>query len=53
LRFLRTIKQEGNAYAHSIEALLGPEEINALKPSINKYSDLFVRLIQKVKKTPT
>lgn len=51
LSFLWTIKEEGNASAHSLGPLLAPEEINALKPSINKYSDLFVRLIQKVKET--
>jgi len=53
LNFLWGVKEEGNASAHSIEGLLDPEEINALKPSINKYSDLLVRLIQKVKETPT
>jgi len=53
LKFLWTIKEEGNASAHSIEPLLDREEISALKQSINKYSELFVRLIQKVKETPT
>ena len=53
LNFLWDVKEEGNASAHSLGPLLGPEEINALKPSIDKYSDLFVRLIQKVKETPT
>jgi len=51
LNFLWDTNEEGNASAHSIEGLLDPEEINALKPSINKYSDLLVRLIQKAKET--
>ena len=52
LNFLWNMKEEGNASAHSLGPLLGPKEINALKPSINKYSDLFIRLMQKVKETP-
>lgn len=51
-KFLWHIKEEGNASAHGIEPLLNCEEINALKPLINKYSDLSVRLIKKVKETP-
>lgn len=53
LKFLWDMKKEGDASAHSLGPLLGPEEIKDLKPSIDKYSDLFVRLIQKVKETPT
>jgi hypothetical protein len=52
LNFLWNMKEEGDASAHSLGPILGREEINALKPSINKYSDLFIRLIQKVKETP-
>lgn len=52
MNFLWKIKDEGNASAHSFGPLLGHKEINALKPSINEYSDLLVRLTQKVKETP-
>jgi len=52
LKFLWKVKEEGNASAHSLGPLLNSEEINALKPSINRFSDLLIRLIQKVKETP-
>lgn len=52
LKFLWNVKQEGNASAHSIEPLLDREGISDLKPSINKYSNLLVRLIGTVKETP-
>lgn len=52
LKFLWNMKEESNASAHSLGPLLGPKEINDLKPSINKYSDLLIRLIRKVKETP-
>lgn len=52
LNFLWKIREEGSASAHFKESLLGRKEIGDLKPSINKYSDLFVRLIQRVKETP-
>jgi len=52
LKFLWNIKEEGNASAHSIEPLLDRNGISDLKPSIDKYSDLLIRMIQKVKDTP-
>ena len=52
MKFLRSIKEEGNASAHSIELNLNREKISALKLSINTYSGLLVRLIQKTKETP-
>ena len=52
LNFLQDIRHEGNASAHSLGSLLGRDEINTLKPSINKYSELFVHLIHKIKETP-
>jgi len=51
-RFLRDIKERGDASAHSIELIHDPNEINTLKPFMNKYSDLIVRLIQKIVETP-
>lgn len=52
LKFLWSIKEEGNASAHSIELILNREKISALKVSSNTYSSLLVRLIQKIKETP-
>lgn len=52
MNFLWKIKDESNASAHSFGPLLGREEVNALKPSINEYSSLLVRIAQKVKETP-
>jgi hypothetical protein len=49
--FLWKITEEGSPCAHSMH-LLDREGINDLKPSINKYSELLIRLIQKVKETP-
>jgi hypothetical protein len=51
-KFLRDIKEHGDACAHSIEMIHDPNDLNDLKPSIGKYSDLLVRLIQKIKETP-
>ena len=50
--FLWNVREEGNAGAHSIEPSLGYKEITELKPSINKYSDLLVRMYRKVKEIP-
>lgn len=50
--FLRDIKERGDACAHSIELIHDPKGINTLELPMNKYSDLFVRLIQRVKETP-
>ena len=52
LKFLRKVKDEGNASAHSIEPSLNREEISGMKASINKNSDILIRLIRKVKETP-
>lgn len=52
LNFLWNIKEEGNASAHSIEPSLDRNGISDLKPLINKYSELLVRMVQKVKETP-
>lgn len=52
VNFLWDIQKEGGASVHSFEPVYGRPEIDGLKPSINKYSDLLVRLIQKVKETP-
>jgi hypothetical protein len=51
-KFLRDIKERGDASAHSIELIHDPNEINTLKPLLNKYSDLIVRLIQRIVETP-
>ena len=51
-KFLRDIKERGDACAHSIELIHNPNKIIDLKPSINKYSDLLVRLYQKVRESP-
>jgi hypothetical protein len=51
LNFLWNIKKEGGAGAHSIYSL-DRNGISDLKPSINKYSELLNRMIQKVKETP-
>ena len=50
--FLRDIKERGDACAHSIELIHDTNEISTLKPLMNKYSDLIVRLIQKIMETP-
>jgi hypothetical protein len=52
VNFLFDVKEEGNAGAHSIEPCLDYNEIKELKPSINKYSDLLVRMYRKVKEIP-
>ena len=49
--FLWKIKEKGNASARSVH-LLDIKGINDLKPSINEYSELLIRLIQKVEETP-
>jgi hypothetical protein len=51
-KFLRDIKERGDASAHSIELIHDPNEINTLQPLMNKYSDLIVRLVQKIVETP-
>lgn len=51
IEFLWEIREEGNAGAHSMP-YLGYSEIVELKPSINKYSDLLLRMFSKVKETP-
>lgn len=53
LKFLGEIKEEGDRSAHVLELQKNPDKINAWKPSINKYSDLIVRVIQKIKETPS
>lgn len=50
--FLRGIKERGDACAHSIELIHDPHEISTLKPLMNKYSDLIVRLIKRIVETP-
>lgn len=50
--FLWAIRDEGNAGAHSMP-YLGYNEILELKSSINKYSDLLVRMYRKVKEIPS
>ena len=52
LKFLDEIKGAGNAGAHSLDLLPDPEKIDSWKSSINKYSKLFVRVIEKIKETP-
>lgn len=51
LKFLRKIKDEGNAAAHSKIFSMPPEKIVDFKPQINKYGSLFDQLVQKVKAT--
>lgn len=51
-KFLRDIKERGDACAHSIALIHDSDEINTLKPSMDKYSDLIVHLIQKIIETP-
>lgn len=51
-KFLRDIKERGDACAHSIEIIHDPSEIDILKPLINKYSDLIVRLTKAITETP-
>jgi len=53
LKFLGEIKEGGDRSAHVLELLKDSDKINAWKPSINKYSDLIVRVIQKMKETPS
>jgi len=50
-KFLRDIKERGDACAHSIELIHDPSEINTLKPLMNKYSDLIVRLTKVIMET--
>lgn len=50
--FLWNLREEGNAGAHSMP-YLGYNEIVELKPSINKYSDLLIRMYKKVKEIPS
>ena len=50
--FLRDTKERGDACAHSIELIHDPSEINTLKPLMNKYSDLIVRLTKIIMETP-
>lgn len=50
--FLWKLREEGNAGAHSMP-YLGYNEIVELKPSINKYSDLLIRMYKKVKEIPS
>jgi hypothetical protein len=51
-KFLWGIKERGDACAHSIELIHDPSEINTLKPPIDKYSDLIVRLRKIIMETP-
>lgn len=50
--FLEQIKEKGDDSAHTLEIIQDANEINYLKPSINKYSDLLVRMYRKVKEIP-
>lgn len=52
IKFLRNIKEKGDASAHSIEITQKADEISELKPSINKYSDFLNSIILKIKETP-
>jgi hypothetical protein len=52
-QFLEEIKEKGDECAHTLEILPDPNEINRLKPSINKYSDLLIRLTQKIREKQT
>jgi hypothetical protein len=52
VNFMFDIKEEGNASTHAFEPCLGYSEIMELKPLINKYSDLLVRMYRKVKEIP-
>jgi len=49
--FLWKIKEKGSTSGHSIN-FLDREGINDLKPSINKYSELLIRLVRKLKEMP-
>jgi hypothetical protein len=50
MKFLKDVKEEGDAKAHSLEFLHDPQTIIALKPSINEYNALIVRIIQIIEK---
>ena len=51
-KFLDDIKGECNAGAHSLDLIPDPGKIDSWKPLINKYTKLFVRIIEKIKETP-
>ena len=51
-KFLDEMKESCDASAHSLDILPDPAKINSWKSSINKYSELIIRTIEKVNSTP-
>jgi hypothetical protein len=52
-QFLEEIKEKGDEFAHTLEIIPDLNEINRLKPSINKYSYLLTRVTQKIREKQT
>lgn len=52
-RFLDEIKEKADAGAHSLEILPDPDKNKVWKPSMNKYIELILWVIQRIKDTPT